>query len=154
MALIASGKIIASLGSYIKPNFVTHLLLSSVKTTLSTLSHIFSETSVPEIIVVKTKIESMDLQNKLEIIHSLIEELKEENLKDFQKKSIKNISELIQKINVELDDINNKIIYHKSKYFSSWRSLYLDDNINILIEHNKLLDTRFQFLINLLSIHV
>ena len=96
----------------------------------------------------------MDLNSKLEIIHSLIKELNEEKLKEFQKISLKSIEILIDEINKELIDINQKINYHNSKYFSSWRSINLDNNINQLNDHNILLDKRLDNLIKLLNLNL
>lgn len=145
--------IISQVSSFIQPTIVTKMLLYTVSGTLSSIKNILSNNSLPEIVLIKEKLESMDLENKLEIIHSLIIDLRESNLKEYHKKAIENLNQLVDKIKVELDDVNQKINYHLTKYLYSWRALDLNNNILNIQHHNNILDKRLNLLFKLLNIN-
>jgi len=75
-------------------------------------------------------------------------DIKEEDIiNEFNK--IKNgIGESCIKISNILDEINKEISYHSTKYFSSYRTLDLTEQITKLIHHNKIMNERI-LLINL-----
>ena len=150
-SIISGGNIISSV---LPTKIILNVLLNTISGTINSVNYIVSNDSIPEVNIIKNKIIQMDLNSKLEIIHSLIKELNEEKLKEFQKISLKSIEILIDEINKELIDINQKINYHNSKYFSSWRSINLDNNINQLNDHNILLDKRLDNLIKLLNLNL
>lgn len=51
-----------------------------------------------------------------------------------------------------LQKINKKIIYHQSKYFHKWRVLDIDDEIKKIKKEMKIMEKRFQLLINLVRL--
>jgi len=150
-SIITGSNIISSV---LPSKIILNVLLNTISGTINSINYIITNDSIPEVNIIKNKIIQMDLNSKLEIIHSLIKELNEEKLKEFQKISLKSIEILIDEINKELIDINQKINYHNSKYFSSWRSINLDNNINQLNDHNILLDKRLDNLIKLLNLNL
>lgn len=53
------------------------------------------------------------------------------------------LHDIIQEIHNNLLDINRKVIYHNSKWFSTWRTLNIMPYLDNLRINTKLLDSRF-----------
>lgn len=53
------------------------------------------------------------------------------------------LHEIIKDIHADLKQINDRIAYHKTKWFNSWRSLDLSNQIASLKLNSRLLDNRF-----------
>jgi hypothetical protein len=60
------------------------------------------------------------------------------------------VSDSCHKLTDCINQINEKIKYHHTKWLQSWRSLYLDEDIKLLEKHVKILDERL-LLLNLLK---
>jgi anti-anti-sigma regulatory factor len=53
------------------------------------------------------------------------------------------LQETITNIHMNLFDINNKVIYHKTKWFNSWRTLNIKRELEALRLNSNLLESRF-----------
>ena len=153
-SLLLTGKtlnVIHSIGS--------DVVLQTVKTTSSiiihTIKHITSIES-DNILDIKYKLKNIDIEYKINVINSFIIELNTESVKlskESVKLSILSINNILLDIKNELHNLKGEIDYHLSKYFNSWRYINCDDKINIIIQHNNILDKRFDLLIKLLSVY-
>ena len=153
-SLLLTGKtlnVIHSIGS--------DVILQTVKTTSSVIIHTVKHiTSIESdsILDIKYKLNNIDIENKINVINSFIVELNTESIK-LSKESIKlsiiAINNILLDIKNELHSLKNEIDYHLSKYFNTWRYINCDDKINIIIQHNNILDKRFDLLIKLLSVY-
>jgi hypothetical protein len=66
--------------------------------------------------------------------------------------SFQNVSDMVRKIKEELENIQQIIKTHESKYFYQWRTPDYEDNLKLIINYKKTLDQRVELLIKLLSI--
>ena len=120
-------------------------------TTLSIISGVKYLVSIHEF---APEIKPLDLEFKLAIISAFIEDI-QENKKEMNKSTklaLASVGKVLEKINVELQLIKNNIRYHKSKWFSSWRTCDVKDKVKQIIMHTELLDERFNFLIKIMTI--
>ena len=134
----------------------TELLVQTVKTTshgiIQSINYISTYNTI-DLTTIQKDLEVFDLENKITIITKFIEEIKnKKNIKESIRIAIISVHYVLEKINDETEKIKDDIKYHESKYFNSWRSLDCSNKINELDAHNKLLDTRFELLMKLLSI--
>ena len=142
----------------IKSNLIygtTHLLGNVINVSLSGLSNIYSLlTTNSNTIITKYKkdLETMDIDLKLKLIDNWLIKIdinlikKDPNMNLMYSKitdSCNSISTLIQLI-------NQKIIYHNTKWFSYWRSLDLENDIKSLKEEIAILNNRL-ILVNLVK---
>ena len=103
----------------------------------------------------KNLLDDLDITTKLDIINSFICNLKEDN-KIYSKTILKTLDYLIdifKKIEKELDNIKLEITEHKKKWFYTFRTAKYRPLIHNLIKHLKILDNRFDTLLNLLKIN-
>tara|TARA_B110001450_G_C17611239_1_gene477379 strand:+ start:107 stop:550 length:444 start_codon:yes stop_codon:yes gene_type:complete len=103
----------------------------------------------------KNLLDDLDITTKLDIINSFICNLKEDN-KIYSKTILKTLDYLIdifKKIEKELDNIKLEITEHKKKWFHTFRTPKYKSLIHNLIKHLKILDNRFDTLLNLLKIN-
>ncbi len=56
------------------------------------------------------------------------------------------IADSCHKISECVEQINSKILYHNTRWFQSWRNIYLDEEITILKKHTKILNDRIKLL--------
>jgi len=101
---------------------------------------------------VQSTLDELDLQVVLEIIEALVKEIPE-NSSEAVSLCIKNIERCITKIHTLLQEINKEITYHKTKWFSSWRSLHVDNSLNQLRRQKGVLDHRIDLLMKVMAIH-
>jgi len=103
----------------------------------------------------KNLLDDLDITTKLDIINSFICNLKEDN-KIYSKTILKTLDYLIdifKKIEKELDNIKLEITEHKKKWFHTFITPKYKSLIHNLIKHLKILDNRFDTLLNLLKIN-
>jgi hypothetical protein len=142
---------------------------TSIVSVLSNLSKYDSNSNIKEI---HLEIKKMDLEFILNVIHQLINDLSDNDLNNTPQQDIQQqthgfalslhgytntikivlhgINDVITKIDNELQIFKNECDNYNNKYFSSWRSFNYD--IKPLIEHHKLLLSRYNILISLLQI--
>ena len=66
--------------------------------------------------------------------------------------SLSYISKAIEDIHSDLLDINRVVLYHKTKYFNSWRSMGVSKYLKILENDIKILENRFNDFIKICQI--
>jgi hypothetical protein len=126
-------------------------IIISTSNTLQSIYYLMPSGS-PGLNKYKMQIEDLDLDFKLQIIKDWLNKettVSLESTKSNEFNKIKNgIGESCIKISNILDEINKEISYHSTKYFSSYRTLDLTEQITKLIHHNKIMNERI-LLINL-----
>jgi hypothetical protein len=100
----------------------------------------------------KYDFEVLDIELKLKLIESWLKHVDLDNIKENSEHEIiyNGIFESCHKLSDCIKIINEKINYHQTKWFQSWRSIYLDDEINFLEKNVKILDERL-LLLNLIK---
>lgn len=134
----------------------TDLLFRTITTTssgiITALRYITSMDS-PSVIEVKNDLEKLDLEDKIKIISSLVDNLENnKNIVEYIKLSLDSVINILQKISEELFQIQQLVEQHNSLYFNSYRTLNCISNITNLENHSLLFDKRIDLLIKLLSI--
>jgi hypothetical protein len=118
-------------------------IITGTTNTLKTIYNLLPSTD-PNLIKYKHQIELMDIEFKLKIIQNWL--INNENSVNTDFNNYKNeVGDLCIKISNSLDEINNKISYHNTKWFCSWRSLDLNSEIDILKNNTTILNNRIQF---------
>ena len=132
-----------------------------VQTVTKTTSNIYS--SIESImssddLYFKNFLEKTDINIKLNIIHKVIDDLNNSNftyekLKDSIDLTLKYLSDILKKIEKEIDSINLEIDNHKKKWLYKFRRPSYDSMITNLGLHLNILDKRFNLLMDLLKIN-
>lgn len=93
----------------------------------------------------------LDLDVRLEVINSLIKNIKREHSNDTVNICLKSLYDVITKINKITHEIDGIIEQHKEKYFNEWRQIDVDLQINEIRKQSELLDKRFSLLTNVIK---
>ena len=88
-------------------------------------------------------LESFDIEFKLKYVDNWLNKNKDNTIDMYL---YNGISENCNKITSIIQDINNKIGEHKLKWFHKWRTLYLDDEINMLRKTCIILNERIKLI--------
>jgi hypothetical protein len=88
-------------------------------------------------------ISKLDIKHKLEVIESYLSNLSENNYTKTTIIAMHGVSEMITQIHTNLDNIQNKIIEHKKRYFYWLYSANVYDDLQNLEQSVKNLDNRF-----------
>lgn len=134
----------------------TDLVINTVTTTTSSICNMIkylSTSNQPGINDIIFTLNRIDLEFTVGIIDQLVKEQTGKDLNDSVKKALIGVNEILSLIHGELDSIKKAIEYHKSKYFSEWRSFSWEGNIDSLKQHNSILKNRYQMLLELLKIY-
>lgn len=140
--------------------FITTISFDSTLTILkklnAVLDNIFESEHHDLKIELKNKIAEIDLHDKLKEIEAFIKDLQNLQLEKIGKESIMtsidSIRDVIEIIHKNLDDIANKMVSHKDKYMSTWRSINCQENIDNIIKYDLLLTLRYNRLKDLMKI--
>jgi hypothetical protein len=100
--------------------------------------------------VTKNKLEELDLEVKIEIIQSFINNLDEINNETMQI-CLKNIKIIIEKIGVELKNIKKIKDEHESKWFSNYRVPDYENNFINLQKYTNIFNQRIDLLFKIES---
>jgi hypothetical protein len=96
---------------------------------------------------------SLDIINKLQCMENILADIEGDHM---YTKSIKMSSEsihnMILNIKADLQQIEYKIVAHKEKYFNKYRIISINEEVNALKLHCKLLDSRYDQLIKIINI--
>lgn len=100
----------------------------------------------------KNDLEVLDIELKLKLIDNWLKHIDMEKVQTDSSHEIiyKGISDSCYKLTDCINQINEKIKYHHTKWFQSWIGLYLDEDIKLLEKHVKIIDDRL-LLLNLLK---
>jgi len=113
------------------------------------------ESSKINIRSVKESIEYMDLDYKINVIKTVVKEIEARgNISDSVKLALMGINEVLDRINDELGTVQKAIEYHNSKYFCGYRSFNCSCNIEQIIKHNEILDSRYRILLDLIKLRM
>jgi len=105
-----------------------------------------------------------DLISKLEIIQALMKDIENENearentrenkppMRQSVQKALSNLHLVVEDIVRLLENIDNKIKYHSTKYFSGWRRLNYEDEVKRLKKSIKLMDMRYEMFLEVLKV--
>jgi hypothetical protein len=131
----------------------TDLLSKILTTTISSLSTILLYMSdASDNTTIKNyynELEELDIQLKLNLINNWIKKSELKKKETDLQIIYDAISNSCDQINRYIYEITKKIEYHYSKWFHSWRSINLDNEIKIIRKQTKILDNRIN-LINLI----
>lgn len=98
----------------------------------------------------------LDLGADLKVIEALLKQLEQwDELKDDHPLSIclKQVEEMIQKIKKELSAVGKSVKDHDQKWFSGWRYVDCQHNLENIRKYKKTLDSRVQLMIQLMRIN-
>ena len=124
-------------------------IINSTKNTINTVKNIFSK----KVHNVNSNIETIDLEYKLKIYTSLLSNVvNKKNNNSHINAGLTELQHIIDRINVDLYEIDEKIDNHKNKWMSSWRSLKCKKELKKLKSHVNIMDSRFKTLANLFKI--
>lgn len=111
---------------------------------------------------ISERLKELGFVSKIEIISLFLLELEtydQDMINSNQTHFIRTFTALIKEITYTLEtmkntlhNIENKVLYHNSLYFSSWRTLDCEKELIILIKYNIILNEQFKTLIDILSI--
>jgi len=118
-------------------------IIIGTTSTLKTIYYLLPSSN-PHLKMYKNEIELLDIEFKLKIIQNWLEENKKNTDAEFNNYKDE-VANLCIKISNNLDAINKKISYHNTKWFSSWRTLDLDDQIDNLKNSTTILNNRIHY---------
>jgi len=102
--------------------------------------------------IVRSILEELDIAVHLEVVEALIKEIPE-NSSEAVKICLKNIEQVLNKIQELLVNINTETAYHNTKWFAHWRTCNLDNQLNALKKQKGILDQRVDLLTKVLAVH-
>lgn len=101
--------------------------------------------------VFKSLLENLDINSKLEIINSFVNDIEPKIHNETIKMTLKYLHDILEKIKLEIENIRKEIDEHKQKYFYYLRTPSYKDTLKKLSLHVKILDERFNLLIKLIN---
>lgn len=118
-----------------------HYTIDSMANTLIYMSQSNENTSIHKY---HNELVSLDIEFKLKSIQAWIQELDKDNKKisETYNTIINGVKDVCLEMNKEIQSINEKIQYHQTKWFHSYRTLMIDDEINKIKQLNKILNER------------
>lgn len=151
MWLLVAPKVIyngASIISLVSTDILGKIISLGLDGIQLTFSYITSSNANKSIKKYQEDLEILDIELKLKFVESWlkmvdIDKIKQNNSLELVYSSITDSCHKVANI---IEIINEKIKYHHTKWFQSWRSIYLDDEINLLEKNVKILDQRIKLL--------
>ena len=130
----------------ISSNLVNSLVSSTIELLGNSASFIRHGTeSNKKIHKIRDQIEEMDIKIKLELVKTLLETLPKTDINTIMENGL---IDLISKIKSIVEWIDFEIDKHSVKWFSSYRSLSIDEKLDQLQHYIKILDSRIHLLLN------
>ena len=128
--------------------------MSTTTTVLYKLVKFIANTDHPGLKNIQDTLESIDLEYDINVIDKLVTEHDHiSDMKDSVKEALLGVTKILQKIHDELHIIKKAYEKHKNKYFYKWRSFQCKYNIETIVKHKEILDSRYDMLIKLLIIY-
>ncbi len=130
----------------------TDVLGKVISLSLTGLEHTYnymtSSTANTSIKKYQDDFESLDVELKLKLIDSWLKQIDIEKVNQDETFSLiyNSISDSCHKIAECVEKVNEKIKYHHTLWFQSWRNIYLDDEIKFLEKNVKILDERIKLI--------
>jgi len=126
-------------------SIISQVAAGSLNILYNTLGYItYGKTSNADIETIKSTLNSLDLEVNIKIINEFI--MKKDKT-DTELILENGLNDIITKINKQLENINNAILNHQLKWFSSYRSFNVSSNMTELKELSTILNNRLQMLI-------
>ena len=152
MWLVTTPKMIysASVISLISADVIKKVIHMSLNSLEFTFNYMVSNNTNISIKKYQDDLEILDIHLKLKLIDIWLNKININNLDESQTIIYQSISDSCHKIADTIQIINDNIKYHNTKWFNSWRNIYLDDEIKILEKNVKILDERL-LLLNLIT---
>ena len=96
----------------------------------------------------------LDINIKLDIINTFIIDIHNSDkiFNESINKTFKYLEEILKTIELEIENINNELLFYEQIWFRKFRKCNYTIMINNLVKHVKLLDSRFELLIKLIKI--
>ena len=130
----------------ISSNLVNSLVSSTIELLGNGASFIRHGTeSNKKIQKLRNQIEEMDIKIKLELVKTMLETLPKNDINTIIENGL---IDLISKIKSIVEWIDFEIDKHSIKWFSSYRSLSIDEKLDQLQHYVKILDSRIHLLLN------
>lgn len=125
------------------------LTINTLSSTLSYLSHPNNDITIQNY---KNELERQDIEFKLKLIDHWLKMITEDQLKENNNLNLiyKAILDSCHQIDHWINQINEKIKYHQTKWFYTWRTLDLENDIKAIKKNTKILNERLR-LINLVT---
>jgi len=98
-------------------------------------------------------LKDIDLEFFIGVLEELVKEQENKANTESIKKALCGVQEILQNIEKELQIIKDDIEIHNSKYISGWRSFNCTCNIESIHLNKKILDQRYNTLVDLLKIY-
>jgi hypothetical protein len=145
----------------IEPLLVTSSLLLGkemfTQTITTTTNNIYSgidKLLMNDNIEFKKICEELDINIKLDIINTFIIDIHNSDkiFNESINKTFKYLEEILKTIELEIENINNELLFYEQIWFRKFRKCNYTIMINNLVKHVKLLDSRFELLIKLIKI--
>lgn len=125
---------------------VTQTISGSTKNILSGVNSIMED----EDFAFKKLLEDCDLKSRVDIINTYLGEINENNFtSDSIKMALKYLSDILKKIETEIQTIEIKIKEHKELWFHRFRTPEYKTMLQNLVTHIKILDERFNLFIKI-----
>ena len=97
-------------------------------------------------------LQDLDIKAELDVVQALLEDVAHHTECRAVKVSSDQVKESVDKIHNELKDIQQEFEYHKTRYFSNWRTPSYKAFLRNLKKHRDVLRKRRELLISVLSI--
>ena len=101
---------------------------------------------------VKRELIKIDLEFTVSVLRQFVEENKNKEFSDYEKQALLGVNDALEEINKELEDIKIAMKHHETKYFYKWRSLNCKSSICLIKKYKKVLDNRYNILMDFLKI--
>ena len=152
MWLVTTPKMIysASVISLISADVIKKVIHMSLNSLEFTFNYMISNNTNISIKKYQDDLEILDIHLKLKLIDIWLNKININKLDESQTIIYQSISDSCHKIADTIQIINDNIKYHNTKWFNSWRNIYLDDEIKLIEKYVKILDERIKF-INLIN---
>ena len=122
----------------------------AVSVSLVGLTNIFTymSTSSENLIInrYKNELEILDVELKLKLVSQWLEKINLEEMNLSLELIYKGISDSCHKISDSINKINEQIVNHQLKWFHTWRTLYLDTELETIKKDTIILNERLNLI--------
>lgn len=115
------------------------LTLNSITYTLSYMAESSENTSIKKY---HNDIEILDIEFKLNLLTNWTKDSSNNSISTTHNMIYNGIRDICNQLNKSIESINKKIKEHHEKWFHTYRTLYLDDEIENIKKYNKILNER------------
>ena len=134
--------------------YTNHFFSETTKGMLNKIWDIMNEDH-PDLVEIAAP---LDIISKVKLIETLIRDINDEikvqhiEIPKSLELSIQQLNDIIDRIHKNLNNIKNGIEYHKTLWFSSFRSIGYLEEVEKLKKNNSILDTRLDHLIKIIML--